>query len=86
MIPIIKALQGTTNFFVVMAFLLGGATRAHYNLGLLSEPVPFYAALLQTYKLSVLGDFDLGELETQNDTVFVPDPNSSTTGTEAGRP
>jgi len=69
-LPIFFAIRETMPFFLVVAFCISGAVHAYYMVGPRSDPSPFYAAFMQVFRLGVMGDFDLYELEGQ-DTVFV---------------
>merc|ERR1719421_838811 len=72
-LPIILAIRDTAAFIIVLCFVIGGAVHAFYAIGTSYKtgvfPSPFYAAFLHVYRLAVLNDFDLWELEGQ-DTLF----------------
>jgi hypothetical protein len=72
MLPILEALRDTLGFLVVLGVSVAGAVHAYYILGARADPTPLYAAFMQMFRLTVLGDFDLFELEGQ-DVVFDSD-------------
>ena len=73
-LPILRAVKDTAAFLVVMLFNLFGFTHAYYVLGRRDGPNLFYASLLSTFRLGVMGDFDMFELEGEPQD---PDPSSN---------
>ena len=73
-LPILRAVKDTAAFMVVMLFNLFGFTHAYYVLGRRDGPNLFYASLLPTFRLGVMGDFDTFELEGEPRD---PDPSSN---------
>merc|ERR1719506_1634811 len=73
-LPIVSAIWDTAGFIIVTSFVVGGAVHAFYVLGTRDYPSPFYAAFLTVYRLAVLGDFDMFELEGL-DTPFIGNGN-----------
>jgi hypothetical protein len=73
-LPIVYAIRDTVGFIIVFLFVLGGAVHAFYVLGTRDSPTPLYAAFLTVYRLAVLGDFDMFELEGL-DTPFIGNDN-----------
>jgi len=69
-LPIIYALSASKVFFGVLAFCIAPAVHAYYVLGARQEPGPWLAASIPMFRLAVMGDFDMFELEG-TDTVYV---------------
>merc|ERR1719414_2335586 len=63
MLPIFFAIRDTLIFLLVVVFCLAASVHAYFLLGVSSEPSPFYSSLLTVFRLGVLGDFDMAELE-----------------------
>lgn len=63
MLPILSALQDTFIFILVVSFFLAAAVHAYYVLAVTDSPTPLYAAVSLMLRLSLMGDFDLHQLE-----------------------
>jgi len=65
MLPIVNAVQDVFGFVTVFLFAFAASVHAFYVLGQSGEMQTLYNDILTVYRLAVLGDFQLDELEDQ---------------------
>ncbi|CAE7317427.1 hypothetical protein AK812_SmicGene21255 [Symbiodinium microadriaticum] len=64
LLPILAAIKDTAAFFFITTVCVFALAHAYYQLSLRAEDhFPAYMSLIQTFRLGILGDFDLFELE-----------------------
>ena len=70
LLPIFSPIRDTGAFFLLTSLCIAAATHAYIILGPRGEdPYPVYSAFMHTFRLAMLGDFDLFEYQGQ-DTVY----------------
>jgi len=68
-LPIFYAVKHSSTFFVVCITLFCACVHSYYILDIQREPSRVIASLLTVFRLTVLGDFDLAELEGVSDSL-----------------
>ena len=64
LLPILAAIKDTAAFFFITTVCVLALAHAYYQMSLRDDdPFPIYASLLQTFRLGIMGDFNLFELE-----------------------
>ncbi|CAK8998001.1 Uncharacterized protein SCF082_LOCUS5448, partial [Durusdinium trenchii] len=66
-LPIVAAIKDTAAFFFITTICVMATAHGYYQIAPRAEdPSPIFSSLLQTFRLGILGDFDLFEFEGQD--------------------
>ncbi|CAK9098802.1 Uncharacterized protein SCF082_LOCUS46291 [Durusdinium trenchii] len=80
-LPIIKAIINSMSFFFITGMCLLASSHAYYQIGPRKEdPLPVFSAFAIPFRLGILGDFDLFEIEG-TDTKYIEGTDNETNET-----